>query len=99
METFDLSDTDARDGAEGEGRAPIVVLDGSHNALSVSLCVNGLRERYPSGQGYDLWVAFGSGKDKNLDAMLEAVLRGADNMIATVSKHFRALGKEQSGYE
>jgi folylpolyglutamate synthase/dihydropteroate synthase len=105
METFDLADadpdTDTTDTHSGRApppapsHAPILVLDGSHNALSVSLCVSGLRERYPAKQGFDLWVAFGSGKDKNLEAMLAAVLQSSDSVIATVSKHFRAQGAWQ----
>mmetsp|Transcript_22849 Transcript_22849/g.42653 ORF Transcript_22849/g.42653 Transcript_22849/m.42653 type:complete len:566 (-) Transcript_22849:276-1973(-) len=89
METFDLGAATAA--GEQRSHEPIIVLDGCHNTLSVDLCVRGLRDRYPAKQGYDLWVAFGSGKDKNLDAMLEAVMQSADGMIATVSKHFRAL--------
>jgi folylpolyglutamate synthase/dihydropteroate synthase len=92
METFDLKSLGAEGGNEGDVHDPIIVLDGCHNTLSVNLCVRGLREHYPAQKGYDLWVAFGSGKDKNLDAMLEAVMQTADGMIATVSKHFRALG-------
>lgn len=104
METFDLStvnpvaqlidrglekrNIECQDG-DGIRHDPIIVLDGCHNALSVSLCVRAVRERYPA---FDLWVAFGSGKDKNLESMLAAVLETSDSMIATVSKHFRALG-------
>ena len=88
METFDLSKVLKPDSSH----EPVVVIDGSHNALSVDLCVRGLRRRYAAGNGFDLWVAFGSGKDKNLESMLEAVMKSTDRMIATVSKHFRAQG-------
>lgn len=83
METFDLTDPKRGDG-------PVFVLDGSHNALSVGLSARGVRQQYPSSEGFEMWVAFGSGKDKNLDAMLNEVLESTDRFIASTSKHFRA---------
>lgn len=65
-----------------------VVLDGSHNDDSVEKFMQALRGSYDN-----VWVLFGTGKDKNALSMLELVGRYADIVIPVQAKHYRAMGK------
>jgi len=69
-----------------------VVLDGSHNGLSVKLCMQGLRAHY-SADEWHLWVLIGTGRDKNVDNMLQEILETADRVMPVQARHYRALSE------
>jgi folylpolyglutamate synthase/dihydropteroate synthase len=64
-----------------------VVLDGSHNDDSVQKFLQALRSSYD-----EVWVLFGTGKDKNALTMMDLVGSAADVVIPVQARHYRAMG-------
>ena len=70
------------------GREPLVIADGAHNDYSVDR----LLESLPRYFDYDrLLVIAGFSRDKNVEEMLNSLAPAADFVIATRSRHPRAL--------
>ena len=81
-----------------------IILDGAHNNYSVSVLLQSIRnnnrlisiEKNHSIHKREVWVLFGAGADKNVDAMLSEVFNnesGADKCYFLKSSHFKALSK------
>jgi len=63
---------------------PRVLIDGAHNAASITALIKSLGAHV----SYDsLVMVFGCGQDKDIDAMLEQVALGADKIIFTHAKN------------
>ncbi len=67
---------------EKVAESPLVVLDGAHNGASIVAALAGLREEYSPER---IVVLFGAAVEKDIPAMVRAVLDGADTMILTES--------------
>lgn len=71
---------------------PPLVLDCAHNRDSVSKLVRTLEEWFPGRQ----WTFIvGASKDKDVTGMLEALAPWAERVLATQSRHDRAMPAEQ----
>jgi dihydrofolate synthase/folylpolyglutamate synthase len=72
---------------EVAGQAPLLVLDGAHNGDSAHKLAAALRAEF----GYErLRLVLGTLRDKDLDAILAALLPHASTLILTRSRHPRA---------
>ncbi|MGI6251243.1 MAG: bifunctional folylpolyglutamate synthase/dihydrofolate synthase [Anaerolineaceae bacterium] len=71
---------------------PPIVLDSAHNGDSMEHLKNTLDEYYP---GVDFLFVFGASGDKELEAMLHAILPRVSQVITTQSIHPRAKGAEE----
>jgi dihydrofolate synthase/folylpolyglutamate synthase len=72
---------------EVAGHAPLLVLDGAHNGDSAHKLAAALRAEF----GYErLVLVLGTLRDKDLDAMLAALLPHTSTLILTRSRHPRA---------
>jgi len=70
---------------------PRILADGAHNAASVEALLRGVGQYLP----YDSMVMiFGCGADKDIDGMLEQIMRGADKVIFTKASNPRAARPE-----
>ena len=66
---------------------PRVLADGAHNAASMEALMRAIGQYIP----YDsMVVIFGCAADKDIDGMLDQVIRGADKVIFTMADHPRA---------
>ena len=70
---------------------PRVLADGAHNSASVEALMRSIGQYIP----YDsMVVIFGCAADKDIDGMLEQIMRGADKAIFTASDNPRAARPE-----
>ncbi len=70
---------------------PCILADGAHNAASIEALMRTIGQYIP----YDsMVVVFGCAADKDIDGMLEQMLRGADKLIFTRSDSPRACRPE-----
>jgi len=80
-----------------------LILDGAHNSYSVSILLQSIlknlnqfsaESKVGQKRSREVWVLFGAGADKNVDAVLTEVFRnasGADKCFFVKSSHFKAL--------
>ena len=85
MEAFDFKCPDSNTSVK-------IVLDGSHNDDSVHKFLQFLRA---ADKDEEVWVLFGTGKDKNAASMLQIVAHGSDKVIPVRAKHYRAAGIDE----
>lgn len=79
-----LADTDLPGRMEFVHEKPRVLIDGAHNAASITALIKSLGAHV----SYDsLVMVFGCGQDKDIEAMLEQVALGADKIIFTKAKN------------
>jgi dihydrofolate synthase/folylpolyglutamate synthase len=72
---------------EVAGEAPQIVLDGAHNGDSAHKLAAALRSEFPYRR---LLLVLGMSHDKQLDAILEALVPHAHTLVLTRSRHPRA---------
>jgi dihydrofolate synthase/folylpolyglutamate synthase len=73
-------------------RAPLLVIDGAHNAYSMNALVESVRRYFPYKK---LLLIFGSSNDKDIDGMAGALAGFAGDVIITSSGHPRAAAAQQ----
>ena len=70
---------------------PRILADGAHNAASVECLMRAIGQYIP----YDsMVVIFGCARDKDIDGMIDQIMRGADKVIFTKSDNPRAARPE-----
>jgi dihydrofolate synthase/folylpolyglutamate synthase len=72
-------------------RRPFVLADGAHNADSISKLTVALVDKFPHDR---LLVIFGASEDKDIQAMLEALVPASDVLITTRARHPRAANPQ-----
>jgi dihydrofolate synthase/folylpolyglutamate synthase len=73
-------------------RAPLLIIDGAHNAYSMNALVESVKMYFPYKR---LHVIFGSSSDKDIDGMAGALAGFAGTVIITSSGHPRAASAQQ----
>jgi dihydrofolate synthase/folylpolyglutamate synthase len=73
-------------------RAPLLVIDGAHNAYSMNALVESVRRYFPYKK---LHLIFGSSNDKDIGGMAGALAGFAGDVIITSSGHPRAASAQQ----
>ncbi len=68
-----------------------VIIDGCHNGDSVTKFLRTLRSRDPLAR---IVVLFGAGAEKNVDDMIDPLVKYADSVIITQAKHFKSLSEK-----
>ncbi len=67
--------------------SPLIILDGAHNSPAVKMLFRTIRERYPNKR---IILVLGIMKDKNIKAMLRAIVPKSDYVIYTRPVYSRA---------
>ena len=71
---------------------PTILVDGAHNAASVECLMRAIGQYIP----YDsMVIVFGCAADKDIDGMMDQIVRGADKAIFTKSDNPRAARPEE----
>ena len=73
-------------------RAPLLVIDGAHNAYSMQTLIDSINSYFPYKK---LLVIFGSSGDKDIDSMAKTLAGSAWKVIVTSSSHPRAAAAPQ----
>ena len=98
---FDVDDKQAIEGLQRvdlPGRmemicqSPRILVDGAHNGASIEALMRAVGQYIP----YDsMVVIFGCGTDKDVDGMMEQIIRGADKVVFTTAGNPRTVQPEE----